>query len=87
MEPLCWGAAEGTAGIFSCAMSADGEDIIDQLDLGDLQFLWQGERSKHFLLLYTILLQLSFIDVERSIYMAVASKLHRECVITPFHRF
>ena len=40
MEPLCWCAAEGTAGVFACAMSGNGEDLINHLDLCDLQFFW-----------------------------------------------
>jgi len=51
MEPLCWDATEGTAGMFPCAMSSNGEDIIDHFDLRNLQSLWQGERSKYFHLL------------------------------------
>lgn len=82
MEPLCWSATERTAGMFPCAMSGNSEDIIDHLDLCDLQLLRQGERGRYFHLLHTTFLQKYFIDVERSIDMAAASELHRECVRT-----
>ena len=82
MEPLCWGATEGAAGMFPRAMSGNGADIIGHLDLCDLQFLRQGERSRYFHLLHTTLLQKYFVDVERSIDAAVASELHRECART-----
>ncbi len=68
--------------MFPRAMSGNGADIIGHLDLCDLQFLRQGERSRYFHLLHTTLLQKYFVDVERSIDAAVASELHRECART-----
>jgi hypothetical protein len=78
---LCWCPTEGTPGLFPCAMSGKGEDIVDHLDFRDLQFLWQGKRCRPFHLLHAILLH-KYFYVERSIGVTGASELHRECVRT-----